>query len=93
MTSQNRRARAAGSSASSAWRSVVPERGSPVANIGRTTLSSAIGWRFRSSKNARRVVSSQWIVAAAAASPAASSRLSWTASTTIATRAARESSP
>ena len=52
MTSQNRRARAAGSSASSAWSSVVPERGSPVANTGRTTCSAAIGWRFRSSKNA-----------------------------------------
>ena len=43
ITSQNRSARASGSTESNACRSVVPERGSPVANIGLSIFSSPIG--------------------------------------------------
>ena len=52
--------------------SVVPERGSPVTNIGRSTTSPATGWRLRSSKNSRREANSQWHTSAAARLPSAS---------------------
>jgi hypothetical protein len=43
ITSQNRSARASGSTDISACINVVPERGSPVTNIGAATTSAAIG--------------------------------------------------
>ncbi len=69
ITSQNRSARASGSTDISACISVVPDRGSPVTNMGRSTTSSATGYRLRSSKNSRREVSSQWHTSSACRLP------------------------
>ena len=49
----------------------MPDRGSPVANNGRTICSSASGSRLRSSKNPNREVRRWWTVVAAAACPSA----------------------
>ena len=93
ITSQNLSARAPGSTDISACISVVPERGSPVTNSGRSITSSAIGWRWRSSKNSSRDVSSHRHTSVACRRPASSRPAALRWSTATANRAGRVSSP